>query len=205
LDTKRPLIFFVGILPGLVSFLFFGKIMSFFGLGIEKFALNIEEYDLMQIRSFVAYIILNGGCFVFQAIIIKNDEFNQKLLHELREKTEEIKTQNEELKSSHEKLHEANQRLESLVEEKSENIKKQHQKLIHYAHANSHHVRGPIARLLGLVQLLKLDPAANYPWFFEKVEGEANEIDQITRNISRDLDDLGIEKEEIETNIKRSL
>ncbi len=45
-----------------------------------------------------------------------------------------------------------------------------------------------MARILGLIQLSKIKTDLNYPWFFEKVEHETSQIDEIINRISKDLD-----------------
>jgi len=143
----------------------------------------------MQMRSMIAYFIISAGCFTFQSIIIQNDKFNRRLLSELKEKTEEIEAQNEELIQGQDKLNEVNQHLEDLVDKKTENIKTQNEKLIKYAFTNAHHVRGPVARILGLLQLYRMDTDLNYPWVFEKIEEETKQIDEIIKGIGNDLNE----------------
>jgi signal transduction histidine kinase len=87
-------------------------------------------------------------------------------------------------------LNEINLHLEELVLKKTESIKQQNQRLIKYAHSNAHHVRGPIARLLGLVQLSRLKTDLDYPWLFEKVENESTKLDEIVKNIASELDQI---------------
>ena len=195
-ERKDRLIFFMGIIPTLFSFLLFEKLMYFLDTSYYQLGNPGDDYELMRVRSLVAYFIINGGCLIFQSIIAKNDALNRKLVKELKEKSEEIESQNDELLRSHEELNRINSNLEKLVEEKTESIRLQQEKLLKYAHSNAHHVRGPIARLLGLIQLLKIDRQANYTWFFKKVEHEAKDIDEITRSISHDLDEAGIHSED---------
>jgi signal transduction histidine kinase len=52
---------------------------------------------------------------------------------------------------------------------------------------NSHEVRGPLARILGLIELSRLETDIDYRTFFEKMKQEANDIDKIVRMISDDL------------------
>ncbi|MBO9701931.1 MAG: PAS domain-containing protein [Sporocytophaga sp.] len=63
-------------------------------------------------------------------------------------------------------------------------------KLLKYAHLNAHEVRGPVARLLGLVELTKLTTDVDYSWIFEKVQDQAKDIDKVLKTISKELNDL---------------
>jgi signal transduction histidine kinase len=186
-DRNKLFILILGILPTLLSFLFFNTILKLIGLSPEQF--GSVDSQLMPIRALIAYIIISIGCFIFQSIINRNDLFNKRLLAELKNRAEEIETQNEMLIESRAKLLDINQNLELIVHEKTKSIQKQNEVLLNYSYTNAHKVRGPVARILGLIQLSKIKTDLNYPWFFEKVEDETHQIDEIIRRISKDLDD----------------
>lgn len=107
---------------------------------------------------------------------------------ELIEKTNEIETQNEELLLSQENLYQLNLNLESKVEERTREVQKQNEQLIRYAYSNAHHVRGPVARVLGLIQLAKMDTNLDYPFLFQKIEEQTNEIDAVVKEINKELE-----------------
>jgi hypothetical protein len=190
LDSKKPFLLIMGILPNMLSLLFFDFTLSQFGLGREQHGVVGSEAVLIGSRTFVAYCIISLGCFIFRSIVTYNDELNKVILTELREKSEEIKAQNEELVQSQERLNEINLHLEELVTAKTASIQQQHEKLLHYAYANAHHVRGPVARLLGLIQLSRIKTDLEYPWFFEKVEKEVHDVDVILKGIAHELDEI---------------
>jgi len=96
--------------------------------------------------------------------------------------------QNEELLQGQENLSQINLHLETLVEERTQKIRTQNEILLNYAYTNAHHVRGPVARLLGLIQLSRMKTDLDYPWFFEKVEHETREIDIIIKRIGSELE-----------------
>ncbi|HEY3402740.1 MAG TPA: PAS domain-containing protein [Ohtaekwangia sp.] len=70
------------------------------------------------------------------------------------------------------------------------------QKLLKYAFLTAHEVRGPLARLLGLIEVSKLDAHVDYPWFFEKIKHEAQSMDEILHTITRELNDIKDRKPE---------
>ena len=190
LDGKKPFLLIAGILPTLVSLVFFEWALSQFGVGIHQRGVPTDESALVGIRTIVAYCVMRISCFIFQAIIIHNDSLNKRMLSELKIKSELIETQNEELVQSQGRLNEINQHLEDLVLKKTEDIKSQNEKILKYAYSNAHHVRGPVARLLGLIQLSKLETDLDYRWFFEKVEHETKQIDDIITGIAKELDEI---------------
>ncbi|HTF19282.1 MAG TPA: hypothetical protein VK658_14470 [Chryseolinea sp.] len=202
LDKRKPHLLILGILPTLISLLFFDRIFSQFGLGIDQHELPGQESVLMGMRTLVGYCIVSVGCFTFQSIITYNDEVNRKMLLKLKLQSEQIKAQNEEIQSqneellaSQEKLNEINHHLEDMVLKKTASIKLQNEKILKYAYSNAHHVRGPIARILGLIQVSKLKTDLNYLWFFEKVEHETKQVDTIVASITKELD--GIDQSEL--------
>lgn len=79
-----------------------------------------------------------------------------------------------------------NENLERLIGERTEELQKQNEKLIEYANFNAHEIRGPMARLSGLLNLSK-----NYPEgiedkdFLNKVFEAIVELEQKVEEISR--------------------
>lgn len=107
--------------------------------------------------------------------------------HELVEKTHEIETQNEELVQSQENLYQLNNHLESIVEARTQEVTRQNERLIRYAYTNAHHLRGPVARLLGLTQLAKMDTSLSLEFLFGKIQEQTLEIDQVVKGINQEL------------------
>lgn len=136
----------------------------------------------------VLYIILAYSSWKLKQ---RYDEAIQQLAAtniELIEKTHEIETQNEELLQSQENLFQLNNHLESLVDARTKEVKGQNERLVRYAYTNAHHLRGPVARLLGLIQLSKMEVNLDYFFLFQKIEEQAYEIDQVVRSINKELD-----------------
>jgi signal transduction histidine kinase len=59
-----------------------------------------------------------------------------------------------------------------------------------FAFSNAHHVRGPVARMLGLAELLKLDTERDRQWYLENISNEVQQLDEIIKSISRELDEI---------------
>lgn len=136
----------------------------------------------------VLYIILAYSSWKLKQ---RYDEAIQQLAAtniELVEKTHEIETQNEELLQSQENLFQLNNHLESLVDARTKVVKDQNERLVRYAYTNAHHLRGPVARLLGLIQLSKMEVNLDHYFLFQKMEEQAHEIDEVVRSINKELD-----------------
>ncbi|HEY5825606.1 MAG TPA: hypothetical protein VIT44_14625 [Cyclobacteriaceae bacterium] len=140
----------------------------------------------------VTYGILYG-IIAYSSRILKSryDEMVRSLArknNELIEKAHEIETQNEELVQSQENLFQINTHLETLVDERTKEVKRQNEQLIKYAYSNAHHVRGPVARVLGLIRLSKMETDLDFPYLFQKIEEQTLEIDEVVKGINKELE-----------------
>jgi signal transduction histidine kinase len=97
--------------------------------------------------------------------------------------------QKEELLLRQNELNAINDNLEALVNERSQKIIIKNEQLTKYAFTNAHNVRGPLARILGLIMVSKFEKESDYPLFFDKVKEEAESIDKILKQINDELDE----------------
>ena len=59
-----------------------------------------------------------------------------------------------------------------------------------YAYVNAHHVRGPLARILGLIALIEHDKMpVDRKRYLDEIKADALEIDGVVRKISEVLSD----------------
>ncbi|HTH57907.1 MAG TPA: hypothetical protein VL728_17790 [Cyclobacteriaceae bacterium] len=172
-------------------FTLIGMIAIFTWLGIHPQRYSKPDATDIIIAG-VTYVILYT-LIVYSSLILKqryDDAFatleSQHL--ELIEKSNEIETQNEELVQSHENLNNVNMHLESLVHERTKEVQKRSEQLIRFAYSNAHDVRGPVARVLGLIQLSKMEADLDYPFLFKKIEEQTKEIDEAVKGINRELE-----------------
>lgn len=176
-------------MPTFLSLLLFDVILSLFGVSVYEKGEPTANYWLMMPRTVVAYGIISVSCFIFQAIIAYNDELTAKIQWQLRLKTEEVNQRNRELVESQERLNDMNARLEEMVQEKTQRLLRQNERIIKYAYTNAHHVRGPVARMLGLIQLSRMETNLDYPWLFGKLEEQVIEVDLIIKDLGRELEE----------------
>lgn len=149
---------------------------------------NANDIIVAGITYGVLYIVIAYSSWLLKQ---RYDEAFKQLAEtnvELIEKTHEIETQNEELLQSQENLFQLNTHLESIVDARTQEVKNQNERLIRYSYANAHHVRGPVARVLGLIQLSKMDVNLDYPFLFQKIEEQTREIDEVVKGINRELE-----------------
>lgn len=127
------------------------------------------------------------------AMLRLNEEQMQTLLanRRLEEANKEISTQSKSLAAY-------NRELEMMVEDRMRDILSLNKKLMEYSFINSHRVRGPLARVLGLVHLMKMSikNKNEYMDYLDKLEISAVEMDNIVREMTVVLN------QEIETRIE---
>jgi signal transduction histidine kinase len=95
-----------------------------------------------------------------QANAEKMDQLNKHLItvnKEVQRKNQELEAYGEELLASEEELKQINENLNAAVEFRTQALMKQNEKLLQHAFINAHKVRSPLARILGLVNLIKYE------------------------------------------------
>jgi signal transduction histidine kinase len=118
---------------------------------------NVRDKDpvLMNIAEIFARI-LN----VLYIVYLYKKEFEKERVR-VFEANEKLEEANAEVYAQNEVIASYNRSLEVLVEERTKDIQSLNQKLIEYAFFNSHKVRGPLARILGLIYLIRLTASVN--------------------------------------------
>ncbi len=117
----------------------------------------------------------------------KMDELNKHL----STANEEVQNKNKELQASEEELRQINETLNELVIHRTEALENQNKKLLEYAFINAHKVRSPLARILGLVNLIRLEVELSKEG--EEIMGRllhsSNELDSILNEVKVNLED----------------
>ena len=131
----------------------------------------------------------------------------QQRNYELIEKGNEIETMNEELNSLNEELTTVNERLEEKVKDRTSVLETQNQQLTEYAFINSHILRAPLARILGLSSLIARETISiKDQQLVEALIYSSNELDVIIRKISDVLyDGNNLSREDIQAIINRKI
>ncbi len=149
---------------------------------------NANDIIVAGVTYCILYIVIS-----YSSLLLKN-RYNEMIKsldsknNELIEQANEIETQNEELIQSQENLYQLNLHLESIVQVRTHEVKKQNEQLLSYAYSNAHHLRGQVARVLGLIQLAKIDTDLDYPFLFQHIEEQAIEIDEVVKSINKELE-----------------
>jgi len=120
----------------------------------------------------------------------RNAKIKNQLNIELEKKQEKILRQSEELLASHEQIEKINNNLEKLVEERTRTIKEKNKLLREYAYFNSHQIRGPLARILGLISVVSLEYKGNLSTQMQMLQQAGNDLDGAIHHITKLIDDV---------------
>ena len=146
--------------------------------------LKIPEYH------YAIRVVADLALFIYMAYIVKtNHEAKQKYILEqndiLVSQYHEILTQNEEISQQREELQSINNTLDELVQNRTRHIESQNQQLLEYAFFNAHKVRGPLARILGLSQLIESsENEQDLIYMIQKIKENAYEMDIVIAEIN---------------------
>ena len=126
---------------------------------------------------------------------------------ELVEMNNEVATVNEELTALNEELSSMNESLEETVKFRTKELETQNTQLTEYAFINSHLLRAPLSRILGLSYLLSKEATSIHDsQILEALITSTNEMDSIIRKISDILyDGNNLTREDIREIIDRNL
>ena len=125
----------------------------------------------------------------FLAIAHKNQLIND-LMQQLKSKNNLLELTLSENLELNEELTRLNEELEATVEERTRRLRKQNDQLTEYAFINSHLLRAPIARILGLADLIAREVHAEKDQVLVKtLEHTTHELDLVVRRISEILYD----------------
>ena len=124
----------------------------------------------------------------------KLDELNKHLMtvnKEVHSKNEELKAYGEELLASEEELKLINENLNNLVENRTQALIKQNEKLIQHAFINAHKVRSPLARILGLVNLIKYEVRLEEKGkdLVDRLHVSSHELNDVLKEVRINLED----------------
>ena len=187
LRTRNMRSIHLAVLWNLVVFIYFTVllypilIISYQLLGYNQEVGFMESYISIFKSGLIEMITtcFISGLYLLQLNMRRKLQFTNRYLEEIvKERTAQLSEANEELLN-------LNENLEFNIQERTKKINEQLKKITSYAHMNSHEVRAPLARILGLVSLVKTESdSAVIEDLMLKIEQSAEELDQIVRKMN---------------------
>lgn len=156
---------------------------------LEEAKKNLAEQQLYitLILSMLALVVV-AAIFLWRLYTVK--KINEKTLLRLNN---EIEAQAEELRQSNNSIKAINENLESLVAERTLVIKEQNYRLLQFTFMNAHKIRGPIASLIGLMDMLQRDPDPELQkTLTTHMKTSIDNLDVIVRETTQKLEQEGL-------------
>lgn len=166
-------------------------IISFWLVGMTPiFDSSSRMLYLLLLYMVVHFSILSYISHYFLSLYIKSNKQLKQQSLEINKQRGEILQQAEELKSLNDSLGKLNNSLELKVAERTKELSEKNNKLSQYAFLNAHKLRAPLARLIGLLQLLKypISDQKEKDRILELIEQSAQELDMIITTINNNLE-----------------
>jgi PAS domain S-box-containing protein len=164
------------------------KLTEAIGLALQQGTTYDLELELITatgkerwVRALGMADFVNGVCIKLFGVF--QDITEHKLAEEqIKKQNEELQNYNNELQKTHEEIANLNNHLENLVVQRTLKLTESYQKLNDYAFFNSHQLRAPIATILGLYELLKLDVSIiEKEVIFEKIQIAVVLLDEMVK------------------------
>jgi len=173
----------------IVTLLLYGLVLILFTYThtFESLSIPNENYsDLSREVDFLVMTII----LISVTLYLKNNFFSFResvgLNNErLKESSETLAAQNKKLKEQQAALNGIRDNLQEITSSKISEVHRKAETLKEYAFINAHHVRGPLARVLGLINLIELEnPDQQKLNALNKIKREAQEMDNIIGRIT---------------------
>ncbi len=156
---------------------------------LAKSQLQLQRQSLLIFGTIFVLILVSGYAYLLYRYI-KNRKGTIRMMkqknHEIEEQAILLKKQADELRATNIEVNSMNQMLEDKVRDRTTKILAQNEKLKEYAFSNAHLVRAPLARILGLVELLMNSELTEdqRQEFRSNLQSSALELDQVIRRVS---------------------
>lgn len=158
-------------------------------IAMEKERLEQESQLAYAIWTRNSLIVSFLALSIITYLLYRNFKRKRKDHEELQALHSQIEKQAKELQEANHEIIVMNNNLEKIVNKRTEELKLRNQQLKEYLSSNSHIVRAPLARILGLVDLYDPNDSVNLPFINESLQESANELDNALRSINEKLSD----------------
>lgn len=157
---------------------------------VKERELEITRKELAEQKLYITWII-SALVFVLMLVVF----FLMVILQKRRDERKlialnhEIEAQSEELRQAIEEVHAVNENLEQLIVRRTEVIRSQNDRLRQFAFMNAHKIRGPVASILGLINLLTDTRNENISYdLLQHLHTSAQKLDEVIHDVSRELE-----------------
>ncbi|WP_296618677.1 histidine kinase dimerization/phospho-acceptor domain-containing protein [Marivirga sp.] len=160
-------------------------ILSYWLFGYNQDLAFLPSYKSIFISGTLEMM---ATAFVSSIYLVQMD-YRRKLENNNKNLERIVNQRTEELSKTNNELIELNSNLENIVEERTQIVQEQLKRITKYVHMNSHEVRAPLARILGLLQLIKKETSEeNKKNMLDLILVSSKELDVIVKKMNRILE-----------------
>lgn len=152
LREKRALV--VNAALGLLALMLFDPIHNSVGVGYYQLGYADAHYYNTNFIFFFFYLFLLGIVFFFKSTLEEYENKNEKFVSAQLQQYRQIEEQKKELERQEYLLKQLLYKKDNDLMQVTEELLQFNHQLLHYSYALSHNLRGPLASLMGLVNLL---------------------------------------------------
>lgn len=156
---KRFFLVTLTILVSIVLFMTRGIREGYPGIGAPSGVLAL------QAGVTIAFLII-FGCITYTAAVLK-DSFDE----------------------SQKKLYTHNEDLKVMLLEREERLLAKKRDLIKLSFSTAHNIRGPLARILGLIGLAEIEDERSKPLYFSMIKDQAQQLDNVIKEVAKEINE----------------
>lgn len=189
----------------LLCLVLFDPIHEAFGQGYYQKGFTGQSYNYINHVSIITFIAISVSALILKIISERAEEFNIRLIRDkekinssLEYKNKELELANAIIQNQRNELTAHNRQLEQLVQEKgrklidaNEELIKHNHELQQFSYTISHNLRAPIARLLGLTNLLGMkqyEVSEETQKIISLIKDSSLEFDGVIRDLNKIID-----------------
>jgi tetratricopeptide (TPR) repeat protein len=173
---------------------------------LENEKLMLEKRGQLEKISNQRALIITGiiGLVIFLLLLLSMYRQN----HQVHNLVDQLREQNKAVEFQKVEIEKLNFNLERIVDERTRKLEERNNLILEYASYNSHVVRGPLARILGLSFLLNHSESEEESLMFvQKIEEAAQEMDLAIKSLSRRLEvqaEISVKSKEERKNLPKN-
>ncbi len=161
-------------------------ILTYWMFGFNQDVSFLPSYKSIFISGTLEMI---ATAFVSSIYLVQMN-YRRKLENNNKNLEKIVNERTQELSNANDKLLELNSNLENIVEERTQIVQEQLKRITKYVHMNSHEVRAPLARILGLLNLIELETSEDKKENLLKLLNVSSiELDQIVKRMNKILEE----------------
>lgn len=159
-------------------------------LAVQYFFTVLKPSILLEGDGVYYWNIFLTGIIIFLTLYFFKTSYEKKQA--------QLTRQNEAIHNQKEEIEQINEELESILNNNTERLRTQEERINEYAHIHAHQVRSPLARIMGLIHLINLEPDSEKALreHLPKIKSNADELNAQLKEVSKHLNNMDAEKGE---------